>query len=123
MPRHIAALLILPVAFFLPTPAPGRAPAPALALSSQIVNDLVGTYENISSGGYCYVYGQPRGYLFVNENGSQAQFIYAGPGQLRMVRGDWDPSITVSVERDPFGRLRLRFDSPNAPTGYWARVG
>jgi hypothetical protein len=123
MLRYAAALLIWPALFLLPAPAPGRAPGPAPALGGQIVNDLAGTYENVSGGGYCYVYGRPRGYLFVNENGSQALFAYAGPGQLRMIRGDWDPSVIVSVEHDPYGRVRLRFDSPNAPTGYWARVG
>jgi len=85
-------------------------------------NDLAGTYYNVSARAYCQVSPRRGGYLFVNENGSPARFAFSGPGQLRMVRGEWDPNVVVSVTRDAQGRMVLRFDSPTAATGYWVRV-
>jgi hypothetical protein len=119
MLRYTTALLLLFGLFLAPEPTPV---GPVPAHGAQIVNALPGTYENVSGGGYCYVYGRMRGYVFVNENGSQALFAPTGWGQLRMVSGDWDPSIVVSVGQDAYGRTQLRFDSPNAPTGYWVKV-
>lgn len=118
--RYIGALLLLPALFLGPTPTP-LGPAPASA--ARFINGLPGTYQNVSNGGICYVYGQWGGYVFVNENGSQALFQYVAPGQLRMVQGEWDPSVVASIDYDAYGRTQIRFDSPYAPTGYWVRVG
>jgi hypothetical protein len=82
--------------------------------------NLAGTYENISSGGTCYIYSRRNGYLFVNEQGSEALFRYRGPGRLEMVEGEWDDtSATVMQTRD--GRLRIKFVSTGKP-GYWERT-
>jgi hypothetical protein len=81
---------------------------------------LAGTYENVSSGGYAYIYERRRGYLFVNEHGSEAIFDYTGPGRLEMISGDWAPT-TATVGRDRQGRTQIRFVS-DGPPGYWVRV-
>jgi hypothetical protein len=92
-----------------------RAPPPA-----QREVPLEGTYENVSSGGTAYVYKRGRGYLFVNEKGTEARFEYTGRGRLEMTSGDWDPT-TVTVGKDRRGQTRLRFDSGGKP-GYWVRA-
>jgi len=85
-------------------------------------DDLAGTYYSPTARAYCRVSPGRHGYRFVNDKGSPAWFAYSAPGQLRMVRGEWDPSIVVTVTRDATGRMVLRFDSPTAATGYWVRV-
>ncbi|MBI1917944.1 MAG: hypothetical protein HYS12_24890 [Planctomycetes bacterium] len=83
--------------------------------------DLSGTYVNTSNGGTCEVYREGRDYVFVNENGTPARFRFVGPGRLRMVAGDWNPTIvaTVGVGRD--GRPFLRFQEAGNPPGYWVQ--
>jgi hypothetical protein len=81
---------------------------------------LAGTYENVSSGGYAYIYNRGRGYRFVNEQGSEAIFRYTGPGRLEMVEGEWAPT-TATVGQDRHGRTQIRFVS-DGPPGYWVRV-
>jgi hypothetical protein len=119
MLRYIGGLLLLPALFLAPTLTPIE---PSAARAQRFVTQLPGTYQNVSNGGFCYVYGQWGGYVFVNENGSQALFQYAAPGQLRMVQGEWDPSVVASVGYDAYGRPQIRFDSPYSPTGYWVKV-
>src|SRR5262245_62403638 len=96
-----------------------RWPAPVAAAQ---FNDIPGTYENISSGGYCSVEARRGGFLFTNERGSSAWFAYVAPGQLQMVSGEWDPNVVVTVGRDAYGRTLLRFDAPGTPTGYWVKM-
>jgi hypothetical protein len=45
-----------------------------------------------------------------------------GPNRLVQVEGQWDPSVVCTVTRDGLGQAVLRFDSPNAPSGYWTRA-
>lgn len=80
---------------------------------------LPGTYHNRSGGGMCRVHRQPRGYLFINENGSRAVFDYVAPGRLQMIRGEWNPDTMVTVSQDGVGRTVLRFKEPGKPPGYW----
>jgi len=65
------------------------------------------------------VYARGTNYEFINDKGSSATYVFTSPNQLRMLYGDWDPSVVVTVSLDSYGRTVLRFDSPNAPTGYW----
>ncbi len=80
---------------------------------------LPGTYSNVSGGGTCEVHAHRRGYLFINENGSQALFAYYAPGKMRMIAGTWNPNIDVTVSQDRRGRTVIRFDEPFTPAGYW----
>ncbi len=90
----------------------GRAPAG---------NDLSGRYINQSNGGQCFIYRQGGSYVFTNENGTPARFVYVGPNQFRMVGGDWDPRTVATVlGRDPSGRMVIRFVS-TGPPGYWVQ--
>jgi hypothetical protein len=82
--------------------------------------NLAGTYENVSSGGTAYIYKRGRGYLFVNEQGTEARFAYTGRGRLEMTSGDWDPTV-ATVGQDRRGRTRIRFDSGGKP-GYWVQA-
>jgi hypothetical protein len=82
--------------------------------------EIAGGYVNQSNGARCYVERRDRSYIFVNESGSRARFIFTGPDRLEQVAGDWDRSVIATVQRDRLGRILLRFDSPNAPPGYWA---
>jgi len=125
MISRIGALLLLPALLGLIAPAPAVAqwpvpPRPGVATWAD--NDIAGTYFNASARGYCRVSHRGSGFLFVNENGSPARFVFTAPGQLQMVAGEWDPNVVVSVGRDALGRMMLRFDSPTAPTGYWVRT-
>jgi len=125
MISRFVALLLLPALLLLvpsqPAAAQWGAP-PQPGIGSWMGDDLAGTYYNPNARAYCRVSPRRGGYLFVNENGSPAWFAYWAPGQLRMVRGEWDPNIVVTVSRDAMRRTMLRFDSPMAPTGYWVRV-
>ena len=86
----------------------------------QIARDaLPGLYTNVSNSGTCEVRPHRRGYLFINENGSQALFAYYAPGKMRMIAGTWNPEILVSVSQDRQGRTVLRFEEPFTPAGYW----
>lgn len=121
MLRTIAAIPLLGAAIFL-TAADAGAQRRVIVPHRQIVDTgLAGTYENISSGGTCYIYRSGRGWTFVNEHGASAYFVEAWPGQLDMVSGEWDPT-TVTVGRHRNGQLLLRFDSGTRP-GYWLKVG
>jgi hypothetical protein len=122
MLRHLS-LLLLPTVLLLVGPGPAdaswRPPWRGDGWRERVGIDLTGAYINRSNGGQCQVSRRGRGYDFVNENGTPAFFVYSGPRRLRMVSGDWDPDIVVTVTRGLRGRIVLRFDSPNAPTGYW----
>jgi hypothetical protein len=123
MARYLISA-VLPALMFLGTAGPAAAqwlPPPPLSPGFWRGPDLSGTYVNTSNGGGAQVYRRGRGYVFVNENGTPAQFEFVGPGRLRMVSGDWDPNVTVFVERDRYGRLVLRFQGPRDPPGYWVR--
>jgi hypothetical protein len=121
------SLLLLSAMLFVQSAAPahgGWRPAwDRPGWRQRIRDEIAGTYVNQSNGRQCYVNRQGRGYEFVNENGTPAQFVFTGPGRLQMVSGDWDPDIVVSVSRDRVGRTVLRFDSPNAAPGVWVSVG
>jgi len=113
----MAAPVLVALAMLLaPREASGQRRPPARAAEVNIA----GTYENVSAGGTAYVYKRRGGYLFVNEQGSEARFEYTGRGKLEMTSGDWDPT-TVTVGKDRRGRVRLRFDSGDKP-GYWVRA-
>jgi hypothetical protein len=122
MLRYLAAFL-LPALLFLLSPAPAGAqwprPRPVPARGPRMSDDLSGRYANVSGGGDCSVYRRGRGYVLVNERGSRAYFAPSGPGQFRMASGEWDPGVRVTVSGDRYGRTVLRFDSPDAATGYW----
>jgi hypothetical protein len=123
MLRYLTAA-VLPVALFLliPVPASGQGRVPP-ARSRHVVHDrIAGTYQNVSGGGTCFVYNRIESYLFVNERGDQAEFAYVAPRRLRMISGDWDPNIVVTVSSDAQGRTVLRFDAPRTPTGYWVQM-
>jgi hypothetical protein len=115
-------LLLLPAVLLLP-PAPAEAqwtpPGPAPGWRYRTHEGLSGRY--LSQGGApCYVRREEGGYLFVNDQGSWAHFVYNGPDQLvQDGPGQWDPSVVCTVSRDSGGRTVLTFSSPNAPPGYW----
>jgi hypothetical protein len=79
---------------------------------------LAGNYVS-QAGAPCSVRREGDSYVFTNEQGSWARFVSAGPNRLEQSDGQWDRSVTCAVTRDDQGRLALRFDSPNAPSGYW----
>jgi hypothetical protein len=118
MLRYLA-IFLLPALMFLADPSPALAQwrQPAAFRDS-----IAGQYVNQSAGGQCSVYRRGGGYVFVNENGSKARFVYSGSNQLVWVAGDWDPNIVVTVLRSRDGRTMLRFDAPNTPTGYWVKT-
>ncbi len=122
MLRYIAMLLV-PAALFLVSPTPASAqwqgPWRGQGWNANQGDALVGDYVNRSNGGMCSVYRQGRGYVFVNENGSRARFVFTAPGRLEQVGGSWDPSVVVSVLRGRNGPPTLRFDSANAAPGFW----
>jgi hypothetical protein len=102
---------------------------PALALFSAsakaqyAADPLVGAYMNESNGGTCTVTPAVGGYLFTNENGDQALFAYAAPQRLVITNTlYWDPNVVATVYRGRFGQLTIRFNSPGAAPGSWARV-
>jgi hypothetical protein len=114
------AILLLPAALLLfPAHTEAQWGRAYQAFARRGGDPLPGVYANVSGGGTCEVRLVPRGYLFINEKGSQALFAYSAPGQLRMIEGDWDPYTNVTVSRDRRGRTVLRFDEPNTPSGYW----
>lgn len=114
------AILLLPAALMLsPSHAEAQWGRPHLAFSRPFDDALPGVYANVSGGGTCEVHADRRGYVFVNEKGSEALFVYYAPGKLRMIAGTWDPNTVVSVSRDRHGRTVLRFDEPGTPSGYW----
>jgi len=118
MLRYLTIVPLLGALTLTMLPARGEAQVRRPVRQREI--NLAGTYENISSGGTCYIYSRRNGYLFVNENGSEALFRYRGPGRLEMVEGEWDDTTaTVMPLRD--GRLRIKFVSTGKP-GYWDRT-
>lgn len=113
------SLLLLPAAFLLFAPISATVAAPRDWTSRHWNQDrLSGVYINHSNGGECYVERRGRGYLFVNEHGTPARFVFTGPNRLEMVAGEWDPRTIVTVQQDRYGRVVLRFDSTGRP-GYW----
>jgi len=51
--------------------------------------------------------------------GVRALYAYTAPNQLRMISGEWDPNVVVTVGIHSTGRIVLQFDAPYTPTGYW----
>ena len=81
---------------------------------------LAGTYVNQDTGGYCYVYNLGAGYLFASDYAQRLQFMPVGGNQLRSVRNNATvPDILVTMDRDAYGRVVLRFESPGLADGYW----
>jgi hypothetical protein len=120
MLRYFATLL-LPAVLFLNSPAPAQAqylPRGAKPGWRARVPDLAGDYVT-QGGDPCSVERRGRAYVFINENGSWARFVFTGPNRLEQVAGQWDRSVVCTVKRDRSGRTVLRFSSPNAPPGYW----
>jgi hypothetical protein len=118
------SMLVLPALLILSSAAPadaqwwpGRVYRPGWR--SWGGEDLSGRYIYQTNGGMCYVYRSDGGYQFVNENGQWAQFVYTAPNRLEQVAGEWDRNVVCTVVHDRWGRPVLRFDNPNAPTGYW----
>jgi hypothetical protein len=109
----LTALLLSPALTEAQWPPPGpRGYGPAGA-------GISGRYQT-QSGQWCSVQREDGGYLFVNEQGSPAHFVFTGPNELSQTGAtQWDPSVVCTVSRDRSGRTVLRFDSPNAPPGYW----
>jgi hypothetical protein len=79
---------------------------------------LSGSYVT-QGGASCSVRRDGDSYVFTNEQGSWARFVSSGRNRLEQSDGQWDRNVTCTVTRDDQGRLALRFDSPNAPSGYW----
>jgi hypothetical protein len=74
----------------------------------------------LSQGGApCEVRREGDSYVFINDQGSWARFVFASDIRLEQVDGQWDRNVTCTVTRDELGRITLRFDSPNAASGYW----
>jgi hypothetical protein len=113
-------LWLLPAVLLL-APAPAEAqwrPGPTPGWRYRARDDISGRY--LSQGGaWCSVRRAGDSYLFTNEQGSWARFVFNGPDRLEQVEGQWDPSVVCSVTSDRRGRTVLRFDSPNAPSGFW----
>lgn len=82
---------------------------------------LSGVWLN-QGGAQCEVRREGDSYVFINENGSWARFAYATAIRLEQSEGQWDRNVTCTVTRDEQGRMVLRFDSPNAASGYWTPV-
>jgi hypothetical protein len=119
---HTCATLLLPAILLLSTAhaeAQWRQPYPIPNIAPVGRDNLPGTYNNVSGGGTCEVHAHRRGYLFINEHGDQALFVYSAPGRLRMTAGSWGPDIVVSASQDRRGRTVLRFDEPFAAVVYW----
>jgi hypothetical protein len=112
----LAALLLPPV----PADAQWPRPRPEPGWRERMRDDISGRYVT-QGGDPCSVRREGDGYTFLNEQGSSARFVYAGPNRLEQVEGEWDPSVVCTVRRER-GRIVLRFDSPNAPPGYWTSV-
>ena len=81
---------------------------------------LTGEYTFTGNGGACSVQARGRGYVFTNENGQSAYFVYVGRNRLQPSRpGQWDADIVCTVSRDRFGRTVLRFRTWAGSTSYW----
>jgi hypothetical protein len=94
----------------------------AMSGQAQVWDDLSGQYVNQSNGGPCSISRDGRSYVFVNENGTPAQFDFVSRNRLRMISGDWDPRTVATVQgRDRWGRMVIRFDSTGQP-GFWVQT-
>jgi hypothetical protein len=116
------SLFLVPAALLLVPAPPAQAYWQPPAWRQGRRADLAGRYVNTSNGRECSVARTRRGYLFTNENGSPAWFVYTAPRRLEQVSGEWDPAVVCIVLRGRFGRPLLRFDSPNSPSGYWRAI-
>jgi hypothetical protein len=117
-------VLLLPALLLLspaPTEAQWRQPGPAPGYRYRTREGLSGRYQS-QGGAWCSVRREGDSYIFVNDQGSWARFTWAGRDRLEQVEGQWDPNVVCTVTRDYDGRTVLRFDSPNAPSGYWTSV-
>jgi hypothetical protein len=121
MLRYLWLLLLPAVLLIGPPPAQAQWPQPgppAPGWRDRPADGLAGQY--LSQGGApCSVERRRDSYTFTNEQGSWARFVFAGRNRLEQVAGEWDPAVVCTVTRDRLGRTVLRFDSPNAPSGYW----
>jgi hypothetical protein len=107
------SILLLPAVLCLMSAAPAKA-----QWRGRSGPDIAGDYINRSNDGECSVYQRGRSYVFVNENGSRARFVFTGPRRLKMVAGEWNPSTVVTVLRGRRGPI-LRFQEANSRPGYW----
>jgi hypothetical protein len=115
LPLLPAVLLLAPAAATAQWPPPGPGPVGRPPMTDR----LSGQYVN-QGGAPCYVERRRESYVFTNEQGSRARFVFTGRNRLEQTgRTEWDPAVVCTVTSDRFGRLVLRFDSPNAPPGYW----
>jgi hypothetical protein len=119
MIRYLIPSLSAAVLLAAAATAPAQFPPPPRAWGRG--DDICGTYVNTSNGGMCQVSRRGRDYVFVNENGTAAGFAYSGPGQLRLVWGDWNPDVVATLTRDRSGRPAIRFQEPGNPAGLWVR--
>jgi len=120
MLRSLCVLLLPAVLLLAPAPpeAQGQPRGPAPGRRERMRDELSGRY--LSQGGApCSVRREGDSYIFTNDQGSWARFQFTGRDRLEQVEGQWDPSVACKVTRDRDGRMVLRFDSPNAPSGYW----
>jgi hypothetical protein len=125
--KHYLAALLLPALLVLGSVAPANAQwiPPRVPYSERtpwMGQSLAGNYINTSNGQPCQIQRQGRGYLFVNENGTPAQFVFVSPNRLEMVSGDWNPDTVATVGRDRDGRMLLRFQEPGKKPGFWVRT-
>lgn len=121
MVRTLTAFL-LPALMFVVTPAATKAQFPPSRAAQ--APDLSGTYRH-SGGGTCYIEARGRSYIFENEKGERARFVWASPRRLEIVstRGGWSPDVVATVGQDRFGRVVIRFTAPGADNGFWVSAG
>ena len=118
---RFAISALLPAALLLATASPGEAQWRGLPNRERSIRpgDLAGIYVNTSNSGICEVRRQGRDYMFINENGTPAQFTFIGPNRLQMVWGGWNPFTTVTVSQDIRGWPLLQFQEPGKAPGFW----
>jgi hypothetical protein len=121
MLRYLWLFLLPGVLLLVPAAANAQwaPPGPGPVGRPQMTDSLSGQY--VSQGGApCFVERRRDSYVFTNDEGSRARFVFTGRNRLEQTgRTEWDPSVVCTVTTDRFGRTVLRFTSPNAPTGYW----
>ncbi len=123
MLRYVS-MLLLPALLFLVNPAPATAFGGPLGSGPgwrARAPNLAGDYFS-QGGAPCSVERRGRSYIFTNDQGSWARFVFTRPNRLEQVAGQWDPGVVCTVTRDRRGRTVLRFNSADAAPGYWVRA-
>ena len=116
--QYLAAAMVGMALLAGPSAAPAQLPSPWGSPAAQV--RLSGTYRSTSTNRVCTITRAGGVYVFVNDSGSRARFVPDAAGRFVQVGGsEWDPSVVATVSLDRFGRRVIRFDSPNAPTGFW----